>query len=288
VRIIAGEFRSRRLQTPKDAETVRPIPDRVKESLFSLLRGHCEGARVLDLFSGTGAIGLEAVSRGAAKVVMVERDRDVADLLRSNIASLGVEDRTEVFVGDALGVGALARCPAGVTLAFLDPPYPVVRTMLGFKRVMNQVRQVITRMSPGGFLVLRTPWPLLLEEADAAEDRGHGGGGGRGNRSSRRGADRKNDRAKGARRGKHMLTPDEIESAQADDDDPWLDDAEAEVGEGDDASSSPSPVASPVRVPADLKLEIAQGPETHVYHAMAVHLYMPAAGRALGGLGGAS
>src|ERR1044071_7748596 len=103
MRIIAGEFRSRRLITPRDDSTTRPIPDRVKVSLFGLLRGHCEGATVFDGFAGTGAIGLEAVSRGAASCVFVEKDRAAAAMLRQNIDSLGASDRCELFIGDALG-----------------------------------------------------------------------------------------------------------------------------------------------------------------------------------------
>ncbi len=259
MRIIAGEFRSRRLQTPKDAETVRPIPDRVKESLFSLLRGHCEGARVFDLFAGTGAIGLEAVSRGAQRVVLVERDRDVASLLRENIAALGVESRTEVFVGDALGMGALARCPKDVNLAFMDPPYPVVRSALGFRRVMNQAQQVIKRLMPGGFLVLRTPWPLLIDAEDAPS--GDDGGGRRAGHA-RTGAKRSKD----DRRRKHKMSLDEIDAWESDQDE------EVQAEEVDPEADADAPA----RVPADLKMPGAVGPETHVYHTMAVHLYMPA------------
>src|ERR1700733_3582842 len=111
MRIISGRFRSRRLLSPKDAATTRPIPDRVKESLFSMLRGNCEGATVIDCFAGTGAIGLEALSLGAAKVVFVERDRKAAELLERNIDLLEVQDETEVVQADALGPAALARCP---------------------------------------------------------------------------------------------------------------------------------------------------------------------------------
>src|SRR5215475_7819068 len=103
MRIIAGEFRSRRLLTPKDDAVTRPIPDRVKESLFGLLRGHCEGAQVFDGFAGTGALGLEAISRGAGRCVFVEKDKGAAELLRRNIEALGAGDRCELILGDALG-----------------------------------------------------------------------------------------------------------------------------------------------------------------------------------------
>ncbi len=97
MRIIAGEFRRRLLRTPEGYDKTRPLPDRVKESLFGLLRGHCEGARVLDCFAGSGAFGLEMISRGAAQVVMVERDRAVARILQANIDTLGVRAARSCF-----------------------------------------------------------------------------------------------------------------------------------------------------------------------------------------------
>jgi 16S rRNA (guanine966-N2)-methyltransferase len=93
MRIIAGAFRRRVLKTPPDGSVTRPIPDRVKESLFQLLRGHYEGATVFDAFSGTGAIGLEAVSRGAVKCVMVEKDRRIANQCPSNCQTLPLATR---------------------------------------------------------------------------------------------------------------------------------------------------------------------------------------------------
>ncbi|MFA6046161.1 MAG: RsmD family RNA methyltransferase, partial [Phycisphaerales bacterium] len=156
----------------------RPIPDRVKESVFSLLRGHYEGASVFDAFAGTGAIGLEALSRGAARVVFVERDKAVAEVLMSNIEMLGVGDRAELVTGDALGAGALARAPRPLTMAFFDPPYPLMRDPLGFKRIMAQVSAIVDRIEPKCFVVLRTPWPLFIEPGEAepaAPDRKKGG-----------------------------------------------------------------------------------------------------------------
>lgn len=166
MRIIAGEFRSRRIESPPDDSTTRPIPDRVRESVFSLLRGHFEGARVFDAFAGTGVIGLEAVSRGAVECVFVEKDRRVATVLRRNVASLGAEGRCEVFEGDALGAGALSRCPRPVDVAFFDPPYPLARDPLGWRRLRGQAERVVELLSDDGFLVLRTPWPFT----SAAED----------------------------------------------------------------------------------------------------------------------
>jgi 16S rRNA G966 N2-methylase RsmD len=161
MRIIAGRFRSRKLLSPKDALTTRPIPDRVKESVFNLLRGHFENASVLDTFSGTGSIGLEAVSRGASRVVLVERDRRAADLLERNIEMLGCGDEAELLRADALGPATLARCPKPVDLIFMDPPYPLVLDPDGWARVRRQLSRLISlNLSEKGFAVLRTPWPF--------------------------------------------------------------------------------------------------------------------------------
>jgi 16S rRNA (guanine966-N2)-methyltransferase len=165
MRIIAGEFRRRILNSPPlDRRTgesaARPMPDRVRESLFALLRGHTEDAAAFDAFAGSGSVGLEAISRGARRVVFIEQDRAVAATLKKNIAMLGVEDRAELVVGDALGPGALARCPRPVHLVFMDPPYPLVRDPLGWRRVSQQLASLVERLDADGFAVLRTPWPF--------------------------------------------------------------------------------------------------------------------------------
>lgn len=161
MRIIAGSHRGMRLTGPPDSETTRPIPDRVKESLFNLLRGHYEGARVVDLFAGTGSIGLEAASRGAERVLMVERDRRIAGVLEKNLDRMGRPSSCEVFVGDALGALVAMRCPGAITLLFADPPYALVREAEGWSRVRSQMSRLIGKMSPEGFAVLRTPWPFV-------------------------------------------------------------------------------------------------------------------------------
>lgn len=116
MRVIAGEFRGRRLAAPRGA--VRPTADRVREALFAML-GPVEGARVLDLFAGTGALAIEALSRGAAGAVLVDRDPAPA---RRNVADLGLGERARVVRADALRY--LARpAVAAYDLVFLDPPY---------------------------------------------------------------------------------------------------------------------------------------------------------------------
>jgi 16S rRNA (guanine966-N2)-methyltransferase len=123
VRVIAGRFRGRRLTAPSGGAT-RPTADRVREALFSML-GEISGARVLDLFAGTGALGIEALSRGASRAVFVERERRALTALRANLdaLALGVPE-AEVRAGDALS--RLTRSVAAgerYDLIFLDPPY---------------------------------------------------------------------------------------------------------------------------------------------------------------------
>jgi 16S rRNA (guanine(966)-N(2))-methyltransferase RsmD len=122
-RIIAGEAGGRRLVVPA-GEAVRPTSDRVKESVFSALGpGRLVGARVLDLYAGSGALGLEALSRGAAEALLVDRDPAAARAIRANIETLGFEGRAVFRQGPVTAL--LAGAPLGdpFDLALLDPPY---------------------------------------------------------------------------------------------------------------------------------------------------------------------
>ncbi len=157
VRIIAGDFRSRRLAAPPDAGTTRPWTQRVKESVFNVLRGHCEGANVVDLFAGVGTIGLEAISRGAASVLMVEQDRKVFGLLEQNVRDLQCQDRADLLKGDALGPVALLRAPRPINLLFIDPPFAMMEDEGMRARVLRQIDQASSLLDPGGFVILRTP-----------------------------------------------------------------------------------------------------------------------------------
>jgi 16S rRNA (guanine966-N2)-methyltransferase len=126
LKIISGEYRSRILLTPEGEDRTRPMVARVKESVFAMLHGWFKGARVLDLFAGVGTVGLECASRGAAEVVMIERDREVFRYLEHNIKTLGCEERAIAVQADALGPTALARSPKPVDLVFMDPPYALM------------------------------------------------------------------------------------------------------------------------------------------------------------------
>jgi 16S rRNA (guanine966-N2)-methyltransferase len=118
MRVIAGEFRSRKLKSVPGLET-RPTPDRLREALFNVLAPNIEGAVFLDAYAGTGAVGIEALSRGASRCVFVEKNRAAVEVIRENLATLGLATRAEVFTGKVATV--LERVTADIV--FLDPPY---------------------------------------------------------------------------------------------------------------------------------------------------------------------
>jgi 16S rRNA (guanine966-N2)-methyltransferase len=122
MRVIAGELRGRRLHAPRGS-AVRPTADRVREAIFSIL-GDIGGTRVLDLFCGTGALGIEAVSRGAESAVLVDSRTAVA---HRNVASLGLAERIDVVRADALRY--LKRQQSRFDLVFCDPPYDLAERL---------------------------------------------------------------------------------------------------------------------------------------------------------------
>src|SRR6059058_633888 len=121
MRIVAGTWGGRTIQAPPGRAT-RPTTDRVREAWMSTVAPELPGARVLDLFAGSGALGLEALSRGAAHCTFIEQDAKALAALRANIDALKAADRTDVFRTDALKFAA-ALAPAAFDVAFADPPY---------------------------------------------------------------------------------------------------------------------------------------------------------------------
>lgn len=119
MRVIGGEFRSRRLKAPA-GDDVRPTPDRLREALFSILAPRIEGCTFLDAYAGCGSVGIEALSRGARHAIFLEKSRPALRCLNENIAALGIETRSEVHAGPAAPV--ITQFNADIV--FLDPPYP--------------------------------------------------------------------------------------------------------------------------------------------------------------------
>ena len=158
MRIVGGRFRGRTLAAPK-SQAIRPTADRLRESLFNIL-AHAygdplEGARVLDLFAGTGALGFEALSRGAAFVLFVDDGAEARALLRGNVEALGAGGATKVYRRDATKLGPASPMEP-FSLAFLDPPYG-----------KGQAERALTSAREGGWFA---PDALIVveEAADAA------------------------------------------------------------------------------------------------------------------------
>jgi 16S rRNA (guanine966-N2)-methyltransferase len=147
VRVIAGSARGRRLVVPK-GEIVRPTKDRVKASIFSALaaRDLLHDSVVLDLFAGSGALAIEALSRGAASATMVERAPAALDAMRANVAACGFEGGASVIARD---VGSfVASCVSTFDIVFVDPPYEMTNAALGV------LLEPITALAPAGTIVI--------------------------------------------------------------------------------------------------------------------------------------
>jgi 16S rRNA (guanine966-N2)-methyltransferase len=147
MRIITGQYKGRTIRTVNDL-SVRPATDRVRQAIFNMLENRIElqGAAVLDLFAGSGSLGLEAISRGAAHVVFVESGRDAADILEENLAMLGSEEG-EVARNDA--VAFIGADSGSYDIVFADPPY-------AFKPTADLPSLIFGRhlVRPGGYLLI--------------------------------------------------------------------------------------------------------------------------------------
>jgi 16S rRNA (guanine966-N2)-methyltransferase len=160
VRVVAGEFRGRRLVAPRGMRT-RPTADRVREALFSML-GDVSGARVLDLYAGSGALGIEALSRGAESAVFVERDPRAVGVIERNLASLGLDQ--PVVRQDA--VRFMARERGTFDLVFCDPPYDSASRLAGplaerLPAITVEGGRIVTESDKR--MPLELPFPLLTE-----------------------------------------------------------------------------------------------------------------------------
>ncbi len=155
MRIIAGEFGSRRIAAPPGRAT-RPMLDRVREALFSSIHSRLVGANVLDLFAGSGSLGLEALSRGARHVRFVEHGAPALGALRKNVATLAVGDRVTIVGDDAMKRATWGPPP---DLAFLDPPYALLAERR--PRLLALADALVRHVAPAGLVVLHTPRDAL-------------------------------------------------------------------------------------------------------------------------------
>ena len=158
MRIVAGKFRGKALLSPAD-ESIRPTSDRAREAVFNILASrigvHLDGLKVLDLFAGTGALGLEALSRGAASAVFVDTGAEARGIIRDHIEAFGAGGIAKLLRRDATALG-LAGTMGPFDLVFLDPPY---RKGLG--------EQALASLRDGGWLAADAT--IMLEEAAEAE-----------------------------------------------------------------------------------------------------------------------
>jgi 16S rRNA (guanine966-N2)-methyltransferase len=136
MRVIAGEFRSRRIKSLPGTE-LRPTPDRMRETLFNILAAEVPGSTFLDAYAGTGAVGIEALSRGAARAIFLEKSKPALALIRENLESLGLLSRAAVVSGSASR--ELGKHYADIV--FLDPPYPL-------ENEYAQALELIARQQP--------------------------------------------------------------------------------------------------------------------------------------------
>ena len=145
MRIITGAFRGRRLASPKDL-SVRPTSDKVKEAIFSMISQDIDQSIVLDLFAGTGSLGLEALSRGAKHCYFIDSDRESVKLIKSNIEHCKADNQSTLFVGDFKY--AMSKIKEPIDLAFLDPPYE--------SKILDEALIKVGEigfMAPGGLVV---------------------------------------------------------------------------------------------------------------------------------------
>ncbi len=148
MRIIAGEFRSRVLKT-LPGDNTRPTTDRVREAVFSRLGPYFDGGTILDLFAGSGAISLEALSRGFDRAVMCDRSHKACQVIRNNIETLKVADRTVLWQCDY--TAALQRADEQFDLIYLDPPY----AFTGMSELLESI-VTLNLLKPSGIIVVET------------------------------------------------------------------------------------------------------------------------------------
>lgn len=146
MRVIAGRFKGRRLKTPS-WEGLRPTSDKLRETLFNILAARTESARVADGYAGTGAVGIEALSRGAAHVTFIEKDQRAVALIEENLNACGVEGGYTIRCADVVAALGASPAAAAFDLILLDPPYDI-------ENVSAVLDAAARHLAPGGLIVL--------------------------------------------------------------------------------------------------------------------------------------
>ena len=168
LRIISGKFGGRTIQTPDGGGLTHPMSERVRGSLFNIINSQIQGAEVLDIFAGTGSLGLEALSRGASSATFIERDRMASKILAENIASLGVgSSTTAVRIGVSTWIDK--NQDRLFNIIFVDPPYDDMQ--------FSAIKRLGGLLKADGMLVLSYPERMLVPEFDGLEkvdDRNYG------------------------------------------------------------------------------------------------------------------
>jgi len=169
MRIIAGTHRRQKLTPPRDQSVTRPMSDRVKQSMFDRLVAHGlfeqdpgdPPVHVVDLFAGTGSLGLEALSRGAQFVTFIEQDRDAAARLQRNLEKLDLTSKARLLSSDALGRGwTLHLDTTPISMVYLDPPYAMVQADNGLDPLVTLLEELRPRLATIAAIMLRTPAKL--------------------------------------------------------------------------------------------------------------------------------
>ena len=176
MRIIAGQRRGHKIDGPRASALMRPTSDLVRESLFNIVGPMMEGRLAIDLFAGTGAVGLEALSRGAARAIFVEKNRESVALIRRNIATLRYQDRTQVKLADAYRwVRSFQPDDESSLAVFLDPPYREYE--LHRSRINELIGSLVEKLPAGAVVALEAGRDLdgsILPDLEAWDIRRYG------------------------------------------------------------------------------------------------------------------
>ena len=166
LRIIAGELKGRKLRSVRGRKT-RPTANRTREAIFNILAGQIQDSRVLDLFAGTGAFGIEALSRGAESVVFVDADHNSVSVIKENVENLSLENRTKIYRWDLTrNLNSLGSRRSAFNLIFMDPPYnkdliePALFNLHSSRCMERCARIIVEHSEPEPILNLQLPFEV--------------------------------------------------------------------------------------------------------------------------------